>query len=294
MASDPQFTEMYLEWPLSKMLVKFWSAHEHGSGEWGLLDYMNINMNIKNLLWNYWWFWNNLIVMFLEWPFSELFLKFWSVNKHGISEWGLLALYWHEENSCKFFSESDQKEMARAISKNKVSDPGPFWPSCFLFPQIFYSIKEKNDHWNINLLSANAFNLVTSKMLPFAKGLQGRCYKPFLLFSQCFPQLYIFSAVLCGNGLTRQCRNTVVTKCDLTPLQSLTEIYILYTDSQTGWFQYTSENISFARGYNNSSKISSLKYDSTARSWLLNAFPVFTSLQYKSFENTTGKGKIAC
>ena len=28
------------------------------------------------------------------------------------------------------------------------------------------------------------------------------CYKQFLLFSQCFLQLYIFSAVLCGNGLT--------------------------------------------------------------------------------------------
>ena len=25
------------------MLVKFWSVHEQGSGEWGLLDYMNIN-----------------------------------------------------------------------------------------------------------------------------------------------------------------------------------------------------------------------------------------------------------
>ena len=32
------------------------------------------------------------------------------------------------------------------------------------------------------------------------------CYKQFLLFSQCFPQLYIIlvlqNAVLCGNGLT--------------------------------------------------------------------------------------------
>ena len=41
--------------------------------------------------------WNNFIEMFLEWPFSELFLKFWSVNKHGISEWRLLALYRHKE-----------------------------------------------------------------------------------------------------------------------------------------------------------------------------------------------------
>ena len=37
-----------------------------------------------------------------------------------------------KRNSCKFFSESDQKKkkMARAISKNQVSDPGPSWPSC--------------------------------------------------------------------------------------------------------------------------------------------------------------------
>ena len=32
------------------------------------------------------------------------------------------------------------------------------------------------------------------------------CSKQFLLFSQCFPQLYIFSqnAALCGNGLNNQ------------------------------------------------------------------------------------------
>ena len=74
-------------------------------------------------------FWNYIIEMFLEWPFSELFLKFWSVNKHGISEWRLLALYRHKEilvNS----SENDKKKMARAISKNQMSDPGPSWPSC--------------------------------------------------------------------------------------------------------------------------------------------------------------------
>ena len=38
-------------------------------------------------------------------------------------------------NSCKFFSENDKKKkkkkkLARAISKNQVSDPGPSWPSC--------------------------------------------------------------------------------------------------------------------------------------------------------------------
>ena len=39
-----------------------------------------------------------------------------------------------KRNSCKFFSESDNKKiLARAISKNQVSDPGPSWPSCFLW-----------------------------------------------------------------------------------------------------------------------------------------------------------------
>ena len=35
--------------------------------------------------------------MFLGWPFSKLFAKCWSVNKHGISEMGLPALYGHKE-----------------------------------------------------------------------------------------------------------------------------------------------------------------------------------------------------
>ena len=35
-----------------------------------------------------------------------------------------------QRNSCKFFSENDNKKTARAITKNQVSDPGPSWPSC--------------------------------------------------------------------------------------------------------------------------------------------------------------------
>ena len=36
------------------------------------------------------------------------------------------------KNSCKFFSENNKEKMARTISKNQVSDPGPSWPSCFV------------------------------------------------------------------------------------------------------------------------------------------------------------------
>ena len=64
-------------------------------------------------------------------------------------------------NSCKFFFESDKKKLARAISKNQVSDPrpswpiqGPSWPSCFF---LFF--------WS----SANAFSLGWSKIMLFGE-----------------------------------------------------------------------------------------------------------------------------
>ena len=44
-------------------------------------------------------FWNIFTGMFLGWLFKKMFAKFWSVNKHGSGEWGLLALYRHEEIS---------------------------------------------------------------------------------------------------------------------------------------------------------------------------------------------------
>ena len=46
------------------------------------------------------------------------------------------------------------------------------------------------------------------------------CYKQFLLFSQCFPQLYIFSVSKCG--IVWQLVNTLAS--------ALTETSILYTD----------------------------------------------------------------
>ena len=41
-------------------------------------------------------------------------------------------------NSCKFFSKSDKKKLARAISKDQVSDPGPSWPSCLFLGFFFF------------------------------------------------------------------------------------------------------------------------------------------------------------
>ena len=98
MASNSQFTEMFLEWPLSKivseMLTCPWTWPWWMGATW-LYEHKQIpkKSSLKLLV----RFWNNLIEMFLEWPFSELFLKFWSFNKHGISEWRLLALHRHKE-----------------------------------------------------------------------------------------------------------------------------------------------------------------------------------------------------
>ena len=50
------------------------------------------------LLWNHW---SNFEIISQEHtlgdPFQKLLSKFWSVHKHGSGEWGLLALYRHEE-----------------------------------------------------------------------------------------------------------------------------------------------------------------------------------------------------
>ena len=90
---------MFLGWPFSKLFAKFWSIQKHGSDEWGLLalygheKILKKSSSQKPLV----WFWNNFTGMFLGWPFSKMFTKFWSVHKHGSGEWGLLALYGHEE-----------------------------------------------------------------------------------------------------------------------------------------------------------------------------------------------------
>ena len=47
---------------------------------------------------------------FLGDRFQKVFVKFWSINKHGYGEWGLLALYGHEEIRKK---SSSQKPLVR-------------------------------------------------------------------------------------------------------------------------------------------------------------------------------------
>ena len=84
--------------PFQTVLTKFWSVHEHGSGEWGFLHYTDMKKFLKNLLRICW---SDFEIISQECslgdPFQKLFAKFWSVHKHGPGEWGLLALYGHEE-----------------------------------------------------------------------------------------------------------------------------------------------------------------------------------------------------
>ena len=77
-------------------------------------------------------FWNNLIEMFLEWPFSELFLKFWSVNKHGISEWGLLALNRHKEILVNSFLKATKKNWLEQSQKIRWAIQGHLGPLVML------------------------------------------------------------------------------------------------------------------------------------------------------------------
>ena len=82
-----------------KVCTKFWSVHKHGSGKWELLalygheEILKISSSLKPLV----RFWNTFTGMFLGDPFQILFMKFWSVHRHGSGERRLLALYWHEE-----------------------------------------------------------------------------------------------------------------------------------------------------------------------------------------------------
>ena len=89
--------------PFQKLLAKFWSVYKYVSCEWGFLYYMDMKKFLKNF------FLQNRLSDFeiisqecsFGDPFQKLFAKFWSVYKYSSGEWGLFALYKHEEiNVC--------------------------------------------------------------------------------------------------------------------------------------------------------------------------------------------------
>ena len=97
--------------PFQKLFAKFWSVYKYGSGEWALFAlYGHEEILKKNF------FLQNRLSYFeiisqecsLGDPFQKLSAKFWSVNKYGSGEWGLFALYRHEEILKKSCSQKPQ------------------------------------------------------------------------------------------------------------------------------------------------------------------------------------------
>ena len=43
-------------------------------------------------------------------------------------------------------STKKKKKTGKAISKNQVSDPGPSWPSCFVFGQVLHFVELNLDY----------------------------------------------------------------------------------------------------------------------------------------------------
>ena len=71
----------------------------------GFLHYTDLKKFLKNLLLQN--HWSDFEIISQECslvdPFQIPFAKFWSVYKHGSGEWGLFALYRHEEILKKLF-----------------------------------------------------------------------------------------------------------------------------------------------------------------------------------------------
>ena len=75
--------------------------------------------------------------MFLQWPFSKIVCEISSINM-VLMNGGYLHCT-DIKKFLKYFSESDKKKLARVISKIQMSDPGPYWPSCFtIFSKPFF------------------------------------------------------------------------------------------------------------------------------------------------------------
>ena len=72
----------------------------------GFLHYRDMKKFLKNLLFRNCWSDFEIISQecSLGDPFQKVFAKFLSVYKYGSGEWGLFALYGHEEILKKFFS----------------------------------------------------------------------------------------------------------------------------------------------------------------------------------------------
>ena len=130
--------------PFQKLFTKYWSVEKHGchGGRlffivWNSEKFFKILL-LKLLV----RFWNNFIEIVLGWPFQKLFAKVLWVNKHGISKWGLLALYKHIEilvNS----SLKPTKKLAIVISKIHVRVT--LQRICLFWFKFFYTVTLTKD-----------------------------------------------------------------------------------------------------------------------------------------------------
>ena len=82
---------------LFKVFAKFWSVKKNALVNGGF--YTDMKKFLQNpLLWNGW---SDFEIISQEFslgdPFQKQAAKFWSINKHGFGEWGLLELYRLEE-----------------------------------------------------------------------------------------------------------------------------------------------------------------------------------------------------
>ena len=92
---DQTWQECSLGGPLQKLFTEFDSIKNSGchGNEIEFFLAILLKSTLKPMV----RFWNNFTAMFLGWPFSKTVRQILIPLKHGSGEWGLLALYWHEE-----------------------------------------------------------------------------------------------------------------------------------------------------------------------------------------------------
>ena len=93
---DPTWQACSLGGPLQKLFTEFDSIKNSGCHGNEVEFFKQFFKNL--LLWNPWFDFEMILQeCSLGDPFQKVFAKFWSVHKHGSGEWGLLALWGHEE-----------------------------------------------------------------------------------------------------------------------------------------------------------------------------------------------------
>ena len=150
-------------------------------------------------------FWNNLTEMFLEWPFSELFLKFWSVDKHGISEWRLLALYRRKEILVNSSLKTTRKKWLEQSQKIRWAIQGHLGPLVLIY-SLYWSLMKVSHivmeyFWSCLLLILYKWKKnQTSKLIACANNMkclsENATKQHFLIFAECFHKLPYMSLKL--------------------------------------------------------------------------------------------------